>query len=147
MSTIEEISVSNYQEIARLACALWPDSTLETEEKFFNNCLEDKSQTVFLLKENSVSAGFLSLSLRQEYVEGTHGKPVCYVEGIYLDPAYRNKGYGRLLLEKAEIWGKQQHCSEIASDAEIENTASIEFHKSLGFREANRMVCFVKQIS
>jgi aminoglycoside 6'-N-acetyltransferase I len=34
----------------------------------------------------------------------------------------------------------------MASDAELNNSDSIGFHVSLGFREVNRIVCFTKSL-
>jgi aminoglycoside 6'-N-acetyltransferase I len=50
-------------------------------------------------------------------------------------------------VKRAEDWGKQMGCTEIASDAEVGNLDSLAFHKRLGFREVNRVVCFVRDIN
>ncbi|GAB5401213.1 MAG: hypothetical protein Aureis2KO_27980 [Aureisphaera sp.] len=80
-------------------------------------------------------------------IEGTTTSPVCYIEGIYVAPNYRRKGYADLLIKKAETWGKRMKCKEIAPDAEILNDASIALHKNAGFKEINRIVCFAKTLS
>ena len=147
MLETKELSSANYKEIAQLAITLWPDSTLEEEENFFRKSVQDPAHTAFLLKVKNVPAGFVSLSLRTEYVEGTSTKPVCYIEGIYVVPAFRKKGYAQMLVKRAEEWGKQMGCTEIASDTEVGNQDSLAFHEHLGFREVNRVVCFVKRIS
>ena len=147
MAEIVEIAHSNYQEIARLASKLWPDSSLEEEKEYFHHCISDTTHTAFLLTVNTKSVGFVLVSLRTDFVEGTKSKPVCYIEGIYVEPPHRRKGYAELLIQKAEHWGKEMNCTEIASDAEINNMASIAFHKRIGFKEINRVVCFAKAIS
>lgn len=146
MIEIVELSKLNYIAIAELAYKLWPDSSLNDEKSFFKNCIGSKTKTAFLLKFNSVDAGFVFVSIRTDYVEGTRGSKVCYVEGIYIEPSFRRRKYGELLIKKAEEWGKQMSCTEIASDTEIENEISIGFHKSAGFKEVNRIVCFAKKI-
>ena len=55
---------------------------------------------------------------------------------------YICKTYG---VTDAKAWAKEQGCTEFASDCELTNTVSQEFHKKLGFEEANRVVCFVKK--
>lgn len=144
---IEEISNSNYREIAGLAFKLWPDSTLKEELDYFQKIIHDNNQTAFLLTTDKQATGFVLVSLRYDYVEGATSKPICYVEGIYIEPLERKRGLARLLVEKAESWGKLKNCKEIASDTEIGNFASIDFHKSIGFKEVNRVVCFIKNIS
>ena len=126
---------------------LWPDCTYEEE---FANCLEimnSISQNIFIAKANDDYIGFIQLSLRTDYVEGTTTSPVVYIEGLYIEPLYRNQGMANRLVRKSEDWGLEQNCTEIASDAELNNTDSIEFHKSIGFKEVNRVVCFSKTIS
>ena len=35
---------------------------------------------------------------------------------------------------------------EFASDCELKNTDSLKFHLNIGFKEANRIICFVKNL-
>lgn len=52
----------------------------------------------------------------------------------------------RKSLLRCEKWSKDQHCSEFASDCELENEDSLKFHIATGFEEANRSICFKKNI-
>ena len=79
-------------------------------------------------------------------MEGTKTTPVGYLEGIFIREEYRKQGYAKKLLSKCEEWAKEQGCSEFASDCELENEISIEFHIKMGFEEANRIVCFKKSL-
>ena len=45
-----------------------------------------------------------------------------------------------------EKWAMEIGCKEFASDCEIDNTESLEFHLAIGFTEANRIICFTKQL-
>lgn len=146
MIRITELSESNFREVAKLAWKLWPESTLEEETDFFYKCLSNNSQTAYILSVENDHVGFVYASLRNDYVEGTKTKPVCYIEGIYIKSKHRAKGYANNLIKEVEKWGKLKKCIEIASDAEIGNVNSIEFHKKIGFNEVNRIVCFAKAI-
>ena len=101
---------------------------------------------IVILKVGDDYAGFIHVALRSEYVEGTSSSPVGYIEGIYIYPSFRKRGFGALLVNHAEKWCKHKGCKEMASDTEITNLNSIEWHTHLGFNEANRIVCFVKSI-
>ena len=46
----------------------------------------------------------------------------------------------------AERWARALGYSELASDAEIDNTVSIAAHRALGFEETDRIVCFLKKL-
>jgi aminoglycoside 6'-N-acetyltransferase I len=61
-------------------------------------------------------------------------------------PEVRRKGIGELLIASAEEWSRLQGCSEIASDAEIENHLSIDVQKKLGFEETARIVTFRRSL-
>lgn len=45
-----------------------------------------------------------------------------------------------------EDWGRSQGLSELCSDAEIDNATSAAAHRSLGFTEVARIVCFRKAL-
>jgi len=79
-------------------------------------------------------------------VEGTDSSPVGYLEGIFVEEAYRNKGHAKELLKQCEIWAKDMGCTEFASDCELTNTGSLAFHLKMGFEEANRVICFTKKL-
>ena len=50
------------------------------------------------------------------------------------------------LLSECEKWAKEKGCTEFASDCELDNADSYRFHMSLGFEEANRIICFRKDL-
>ena len=50
------------------------------------------------------------------------------------------------LLRACEILSKEQGCSEFASDCELVNEDSLNFHIKAGFTEANRIICFTKKL-
>ncbi len=43
-------------------------------------------------------------------------------------------------------FGKEKKCTEFASDCELDNEDSLKFHLAMGFEEANRIICFRKEI-
>lgn len=79
-------------------------------------------------------------------MEGTESSPVGYLEGIFVEEKYRKNGYAKELLLSCEIWAKDKGCIEFASDCELVNNESLLFHMSMGFIEANRIICFKKKI-
>jgi aminoglycoside 6'-N-acetyltransferase I len=144
--TIEEISENHISKLTEMTVKLWPDCNYEEES---DNCLKimkSSNQKIFIAKSDDNYVGFVQLSIRTDYVEGTSSSPVVYIEGLYVEPNYRKQGVAIRLVKKAEIWGLEKNCTEIASDTELNNANSIEFHKSIGFKEVNRVVCFSKTI-
>jgi aminoglycoside 6'-N-acetyltransferase I len=89
--------------------------------------------------------GFLEVRLR-EYAEGAGSSPVGYLEGWYVEPQHRRQGVGRMLVEAGEEWARSQGCTEMASDAAVDNSNSIRLHHELGYGETDRIVCFLKKL-
>ncbi|WP_297633286.1 hypothetical protein [uncultured Clostridium sp.] len=50
------------------------------------------------------------------------------------------------LLFSCQNWAKNKGCLEFASDCEIDNLDSFNFHLNLGFIEPNKIICFKKNI-
>ena len=132
--------------LAQLACALWPDHALEEMAEEMAALLQNGEAACFLAFEEEMPVGFAQCQLRHDYVEGTEGSPVGYLEGVYIREEYRKKGYARALLSACENWAKEKGCTEFASDCELENGESLAFHLRAGFQEANRIICFTKKI-
>ena len=100
----------------------------------------------FLAYAEETAVGFAQCQLRYDYVEGTETSPVGYLEGIYVADGYRKQGFARELLQACEAWAKAKGCREFASDCELDNAKSLQFHLNMGFEEANRIICFTKKL-
>lgn len=143
---LKKATFSDLSAVAALAARLWPDHTAEALEEKFAPILADDDCAAFLLFDGEIPIGFAQCGLRRDYVEGTESSPVGYLEGIYVEEGYRRGGCARLLLTACEVWAKGKQCAEFASDCELENEESLHFHRSMGFEEANRIICFVKKL-
>lgn len=101
---------------------------------------------VFIAYMDSTPVGAVLCGLRKDYVEGTESSPVGYLEGIYVKKEFRKKGIASMLVNACEKWAMEMGCKEFASDCELDNKESLEFHMAVGFNEANRIICFTKQL-
>jgi aminoglycoside 6'-N-acetyltransferase I len=141
---IVPVTKSNEQEWAALCADLWPDESID--DGFIQKRANGELPYEFLYYVEDEAVAFLSLSLRHDYVEGTDSSPVGYLEGIYVKPNFRKNGIARELVEFAKDWAKQQGCTELASDCVLDNETSRLFHNHVGFKEANRIVCFAMDL-
>lgn len=132
--------------VAALACKLWPHHTVLEMEAEFAPLLTGEDAAVFLAFDGKDAIGFAQCQLRRDYVEGCATSPVGYLEGIFVAEEYRRRGTAKALLSACEGWSRERGCREFASDCELGNEESQRFHVSLGFREANRIVCFVREL-
>ena len=132
--------------IAALAAKMWTSATEAALKDEFEDLLLNGDTAIFLYIQDHNAIGFSQCQLRRDYVEGTDTSPVGYLEGVFVEQAYRRMGYGRMLVQACENWAKERGCSEFASDCELHNTDSLHFHLHYGFLEANRIICFTKKI-
>ena len=132
--------------VAEMAVMMWDSHSVEELKGEFEQEIENKDCVMYIYCIDNIPIGFAQCGLRHDYVEGTESRPVGYLEGIYVREEYRNRGYARELLAECEKWAKQKGCSEYASDCELNNDASLQFHMRVGFTEANRIICFTKRI-
>lgn len=143
---IRKASKDNIRIIANLAALLWNHHSVDDLAGEFSEILSRDDAQIFLKYENDTPVGFAQCQLRHDYVEGTETTPVGYLEGIFIMDGYRKMGYAKELLTACEIWAKNNGCKEFASDCEIDNDNSFQFHKAMNFTEVNRIICFTKKL-
>ena len=143
---IRKAGVSDVVMVAELSVQLWPDNTLEEMKAEFDAFVRRQDVALFLAYDEGKAVGFAQCQLRHDYVEGTDSSPVGYLEGIYVEPSYRNRGCARALLHACEEWSADAGCTEFASDCELDNVQSLRFHMSVGFEEAGRNIHFRKEL-
>ena len=138
-------AASHASSAACLANQMWsPDPNREKE---FLELIESSESAVFLAESDGKTVAFAQCGLRHDYVEGKDSDgPVGYLEGVFVEEAYRCKGIARILLSLCEDWAREMGCSEFASDTELHNEEGLRFHLSCGFEEAGRIICFLKKL-
>ena len=101
---------------------------------------------VFVVESSGARlSGFLECGPRA-YADGCSTSPVGYIEGWWVDPDSRGQGVGSLLVSAAEAWARSRGYTEMASDAKLGNALSQRVHKTLGYVETQRVVCYRKQL-
>jgi aminoglycoside 6'-N-acetyltransferase I len=124
-----------------LRLALWPDAS-EAEHLVGMADAVARDHYVRLAVIAGSTVGFVEASRRVDYVNGTSSSPVAFLEGLYVAPAARRDWVARALVESVVTWALQGGCSELASDALLENSAAHAVHLALGFEETERVVYF-----
>lgn len=143
---VRQATMQDLEAVTNLALNLWPSHERDELRAEMAQYLLQKDAALFLLETGQETIGFAQCGLRHDYVEGTESSPVGYLEGIFVAEGHRRAGGARELLTACEAWARQQKCTQFASDCELANTQSQAFHQSMGFEEANRIVCYVKQL-
>jgi aminoglycoside 6'-N-acetyltransferase I len=128
--------------------ALWPDATADDHRGYMAISLAQPERFLQLMMYGPANepVGFIEGSIRGDYVNGTETSPVGFVEGVYVTPGWRRRGVARALFDAIGDWARARGCRELASDALLDNTASQQAHRALGFRETERVVYFVRRL-
>lgn len=132
--------------LSELAAEFWSSHTADELKREFDNLLSTETNACFIVYCGGSAVGFAHCSLRFDYVEGSDSSPTGYLEGIYIRQKHRGKGCAKKLLRECEKWAAEKGCRKFASDCEFENSESITFHNKAGFKETNRIVCFIKEL-
>jgi len=130
-----------------MRAALWPrschDHRAEIEAYFAE---PDDSVRCFVAEgPDGGLVGFAEVGLRV-YAEKCLSSPVGYLEGIFVVRGHRRSGVGGALVRAGEEWARGCGCTEMASDRQLENEPSGAFHESIGYQEAERIVCYRKSL-
>lgn len=131
---------------------LWPDGGLEEHsseaEAVIRTRMSGTLPAVFLVAEGASGnlVGFVQIGLRSHADGCDTARPVGFIEGWFVREELRGRGTGRQLMEAAEEWARGMQCSEIASDALLNNEESLRAHGALGFQVVDRCVHFRKKL-
>lgn len=143
---IRKANMNDLPRLTELALELWPEYAVDAMYYDLGTTMTAGESAFFLAYRDDVAVGFAQCQLRYDYVEGTSTSPVGYLEGIYVRKEDRYLGFASQLMKACEAWARSEGCMEFASDCEIDNEESLAFHLKLGFKEANRIICFAKSL-
>jgi len=90
--------------------------------------------------------GFAEVALRDD-APGCTSWPVGFLEGWYVEAAFRGRGIGRALVAAAEAWARRHGCTEMASDTNDTYPLSPAAHAALGYTVVKRKVYFYKRLN
>lgn len=138
---IRPLAEGDLGEWLRLRQLLWDQSSEDDHKDEMYDIIEH-SDTQFVAVADVGGGrlvGFLEASIRT-HVEDCETENVGYLEGWFVEEDYRHTGIGRQLVAYAEEWARAHGSTEMASDAEIDNEASLKAHLSLGYQETSRLV-------
>ncbi|QSX78416.1 aminoglycoside 6'-N-acetyltransferase [Agrilutibacter solisilvae] len=133
-----------------LRAALWPHEDPARHAADIRQVLGRGDTAVGFLAldvDDARTLGFAEATLRSDYVNGCESSPVGFLEGWYVLPDARSRGIGRALVAAVEDWARQRGCTELASDAPLENVDAQRAHQACGFDEAERVIYFHKRLA
>lgn len=144
---IKRCTIDDHNGWLPLRVALWPNCASNNDhvEQTLLSAPERYLVLIFV-NEHDNALGFAEASIRTDYVNGTRSSPVAFLEGLYVTPASRGQGIARKLVADVQKWAQAMGCTELASDALLDNQVSHAMHEALGFTETERVVYFLKPL-
>lgn len=112
---IRQYNDKDINEIAKLGLKLHDNYVFSLDE--FSNCL--------VIEENNKIIGFITYSIIYERAE---------VIDIIIDEKERKKGYGNKLLSKVIEIAKENNCTNITMEVNVNNESAINLYKKNGFK-------------
>ena len=100
MPIIRRAETRDLPALAALAAKLFSGEEAEHFAEF-SQLLPCADAALFLCEEGGAPAGFAQAQLRRDYVEGSSTSPVGYLEGVYVEPDFRRRGFAQALLRAA----------------------------------------------
>ena len=131
---------------------LWPHADFaelhrEVDAFVTAKVTESILSAAFVADDDAAQAiGFIELSLRA-FSDGCASSPVPHIEGWYVEPEARRQGVGHALIAAAEAWAREGGFTELASDVELYNDASLRAHGACGFDEVERLIKLRKALA
>lgn len=87
---------------------------------------------VLVAKDDGVHIGMLLIHYRRAM---SHGSWVAEVDDMYVEPAYRHKGVGAMLLEEATRQAGRRHATALVAGVGSRNNKALSFYMHHGFHE------------
>ena len=137
MFVVEEAKLSQMERLIDLLTVLFSQEAefipaRDVQRSGLQTILEDaKIGTIFVLKQDQNIIGMVSLLWT---ISTALGGRVAFLEDMIVDPAWRGKGCGHLLLEHAIAYAKKLTCKRITLLSDPDNAGAHRFYQQFGFQ-------------
>ena len=121
---------------------LWPDASMESLRLEAKSVLAAPEEICFLVFNNAdVIIGFAEAAIYRG-----PSAPYAHLEGWYVLPQWRGRGFGRELLDCVEQWCLHHTIYKLTSDTTTDYPLSPAAHKHLGFKTVCEFTIFMKDL-
>lgn len=141
-ASIRPARMSDAGDVARLTVELGYDADTASIARRLSRLLSRPDQQFFVAGDEGRVVGWVHVFIA-EYVELD---PFVVIGGLVVDRAYRRQGIGRLLMEHAERWAKENSCSIVRLWSTISRTGAHEFYQELGYAKVKTQHSFAKSL-
>ncbi|MGE0547440.1 MAG: GNAT family N-acetyltransferase [Kofleriaceae bacterium] len=148
---VRAAALTDLDRVTALCVRLWPDVELDDQRDHVARTLAGRPPSTqplayFVAEDAGRLIGFVEVGRRSHAEDCDPRRPCGFIEGWYVDPAYRRRGVGRRLIDRAEQWAREHGCIDLASDTWADNEISVRAHVALGFAVGERLITLHKAI-
>jgi len=113
----------------------------EDDVSYYNipNLISDSDSHLIVLESDSEIVGSGYAQIRQSRLCHTHEKH-CYLGFIYLEPTYRGKALGKLIINALKEWGIKNGMQHFQLNVYSENESAIRAYEKAGFNKVSVMM-------
>jgi len=102
-----------------------------------------RSDQQFLVAEiDSSLAGWVHAAV----AESMESEPSVTIGGLVVDKNHRMKGIGKMLMDHAERWAREQGCVIVRLRSSSTRTAAHKFYEALGYTNIKTQYSFIKSL-
>jgi ribosomal protein S18 acetylase RimI-like enzyme len=102
---------------------------LRDYEQQLKTATRHPGEHLIVLEDEQGIGGFIWIALITTMVEPFAG----YIKNVYVAARLRGQGWGRQLLDAADLWFKGHGCTKVALDASVCNERAVQIYLAAGF--------------
>lgn len=122
---------------------LWPEHSDQALLAEIERIGASSKRSAFVAEMDGLALGFVEYALR-DYANGCNSQPVPFLEGVWVDDAYRGHGIAKALIDYLIKRAEQAGFTEFGSDVELSNYSSQLMHERLGFEQTEKVIYYRK---
>lgn len=115
------------------------NDVITSVEELQENIFKNNFAKVLMAEEDGKPVGF---ALYFYNFSTFVGKPGIYLEDLFVEPEFRGKGYGKLLLIELAKIAEAENCGRLEWSVLDWNKPAIEFYKALGAKPMDEWTVF-----
>jgi diamine N-acetyltransferase len=109
----------------------------ERTNSWFETRFEDDAYCMLVAEYQREILGLVEIQIRQTQNPCLKPRTYGHIRDIIVDEAWRKRGIGKSLMQKAHVWAKEQGASSVELIAFSFNTEALSFYRNLGYLDSD----------
>ena len=138
MITIREITAQDAPEIMLLSHQLGYSISHKQTLENIEAVKKSKYHAAFVAIQAQQVIGWIGVS----YNISLESPPLCEIRGLVVHEQFRGVGTGKMLIEKAKEWSRENGAGKLRVRCNVKRTESFLFYQGAGFTEVKQQKVF-----